>query len=303
MKDFGVLVPIVTPCGESGDVDYEGLSNVCEDMIDAGCSGIFVAGSTGRGPWFSLEDRKKICARVSEITSKKGIPLFAGCMASGIEDMLENSRAMREVGADYSVITSPGYFIYNHREIEEIFLRYSQESPLPVLLYDIPVFTGMKLDFGMVKRLSKQDNIIGFKDSSADIGRFNELNNYFESRDDFMVLQGKEHLLLESLKGGASGFVVGLVHIQPKPFINLYEAYIRGDVDKAQQLQANIITVMELVKDCFVKRPETSTLLHFLNYCLKERAVCRNIMMPFEGDCPENIKESAHEALTILNDV
>ena len=67
MKQLGVIVPIVTPCTRSGQVDVEGLKTVCDDMMSAGCHGVFVAGSTGRGPWFSWVDRMEICCMIGLI--------------------------------------------------------------------------------------------------------------------------------------------------------------------------------------------------------------------------------------------
>jgi dihydrodipicolinate synthase/N-acetylneuraminate lyase len=57
MKKLGILVPLVTPCTRTGDVDVAGLQSVCRDMLAAGCHSLFIAGSTGRGPWFSRGDR------------------------------------------------------------------------------------------------------------------------------------------------------------------------------------------------------------------------------------------------------
>lgn len=66
MKPLGVIVPLVTPCTLDGQVDVSGLQAVCDDMMHAGCHGIFVNGTTGRGPWFSREKRVQICSTVAD---------------------------------------------------------------------------------------------------------------------------------------------------------------------------------------------------------------------------------------------
>ncbi len=66
MKKMGVVVPLVTPCTSSGQIDFEGLKIVCKDMMDAGCHGVFAAGSTGRGPWFAQQERMKICKTIAD---------------------------------------------------------------------------------------------------------------------------------------------------------------------------------------------------------------------------------------------
>ena len=302
MKELGILVPIVSPCTRDGHVDSEGLRAVCRDMVSAGCHGIFVAGSTGRGPWFSRVDQARICRTVADEVGSDML-LFAGCMASGLSGMLGNVRAMADAGAQIAVITAPGYFIYNQQEVETIFRKFADASPLPVMIYDIPDLAGIKLALEMTSRLAGHQNVIGIKDSSADMDRFREMSDVLSGSQDFYLLQGKEHLLAESLLLGASGFVVSLLHIDPRPFVSLYQAARGGDAEKARRLQGGITTVLRLVEDSFQRRPETSTLFHFLNCALRRRRVCDNILLDHEGDCPEWLADKARLAVAIFQGV
>ena len=299
MKDFGVLVPIVTPCARSGEIDFEGLRSVCADMENAGCGGIFVLGSTGRSPWFSLKARTSICSAVADTLGGR-LPLYAGCMASGIESILENARAMADAGARVAVVTAPVYFRYNQEEVASIFLAVADRSPLPVLIYDIPAFTGMKLDAAMVERISQHGNIVGLKDSSSDVEGFRALSRALSGASDFLLFQGKEHLIAESIANGASGFVVSLIHIAPGPFVRLYAAARAGEKELSATLQGKITDVMGVVESSFKRRPETSTLFHLLNIALRERGVCSNIVLEHEGDCPDWLLDRAHQVVSIL---
>ena len=298
MKYFGVLVPVVTPCSKDGELDIDGLKAVCDEMLEAGCKGIFVAGSTGRGPWFGADDKARICRFVAEHIGPD-VPLFAGCMASGLPGMLENARVMADNGAQNAVLTSPGYFNYNQQEIESIFLKFADDSPLPVMVYDIPVFAGSKLDTNMVKRLAKHEKVIGFKDSSADFERFEKLLSVLDGDSDFYLIQGKEHLLAKSILGGASGITVSLIHIDPRLFVALCQAAHSGDAELARRIQVEITKVMNIVKESFARRPEISTLMHIINYALKKRGVCDNVLLAHEGQCPGWIAEQAEKALEI----
>ena len=285
MKDFGPIVPIVTPCSCAGVPDLKGIQVICKEMLDAGCKGIFVAGSTGRGPWFSRTDREKICRTLADQINGT-VPLFAGVTGSGLPDMLENANAMAESGAQIVVATVPGYYKYNQDEIEKIYLEFADASPLPVMVYDIPEFTNTKLDMGMVLRLAKHGNIIAFKDSSADFGRFTEMLSALEDQPDFLLFQGKENLLLDSLRLGASGFIVSLLHLSPAGFVDLYRAARDGDLDTARLIQKRIDEILGLVKESIEKRPESSTLFHILNYALRQRGVCENLLLEQDGEPP-----------------
>ena len=285
MKDFGPIVPIVTPCNRAGEPDLKGLQSVCKEMLDAGCKGIFVAGSTGRGPWFSRTDREKICSTAAgQINGAAS--LFAGVTGSGLPDMLENAHAMADSGAQIVVATVPGYFKYNQKEIETIYLEFADATPLPVMVYDIPEFTNTKLDLGMILRLAKHENIVAFKDSSADFERFKELHAALEAQPDFLLFQGKENLLFDSLCMGASGFIVSLLHLAPAAFVGLYRATRAGDLNTAGLIQSRINEVLTLVREGIDKRPESSTLFHILNYALRQRSVCENLLLEQDGEPP-----------------
>jgi Dihydrodipicolinate synthase/N-acetylneuraminate lyase len=302
MKEFGVLVPIITPCTNKGEIDYLGLVNVYRYMINAGCNGVFVAGSTGRGPWFSRDERNNICKSIA-VCKNDTIMLFAGCMGTGLKEMLENASAMADAGADMAVVTAPFYFKYNQKEIEYIFLKFADESPIPVLIYDIPDFTGTKLDTGMVLRLARHGNIKGFKDSSSDMNRFKELAGTLEAEKDFYLLQGKEHILAETILAGASGLVVSLLHIAPEPFVRLYKAVVTRQTDLAFRMQTEITRLYELVTECFNRRPGISTLFYLLDYSLRSNGICDNILMEYEGDFPGWLELKAQEAIDICKSI
>jgi dihydrodipicolinate synthase/N-acetylneuraminate lyase len=187
----------------------------------------------------------------------------------GLEDMLENACAAADTGAKAAVVTAPVYFKYSQEELARIFLNLADASPLPVMLYDIPDFAGVKMSKEIILRMAQHKNIIGFKDSTDDFSRFQELLPALSTRSDFYLMQGKERWLAESLHLGASGFVVSMIHLSPRLFVALYRAARSGDMDLARKLQAEINQVMDLVAQMFKQRPETSTLFHFLNQVVR----------------------------------
>jgi 4-hydroxy-tetrahydrodipicolinate synthase len=300
VKNLSIIVPIVTPCAPGGELDLDGLRSVCHDMLSAGCSSVFVVGSSGRGPWFSRQDRARLCRAIADQIDD-GVSLLAGCMASGLPQMLENAQTMADAGAHMAVVTAPGYFHYNRAEIETIFLKFADECPLPVVVYDIPDLVGMKLEGEMIMRLARHGNIVGFKDSSADFVRFKELLAGLDGLPDFDVLQGKERFLLDSLLGGASGFVISLLQIDPRPFVALSRTARSGEIERARRIQVEINEIMDILEESFKRRPETSTLFHFLNWSLRRRGICDNILLDHERDCPQWLLDNAQQAFEICN--
>ncbi|MCX6056469.1 MAG: dihydrodipicolinate synthase family protein [Chloroflexi bacterium] len=295
MKEWGIMVPLVTPCTPTGELDREGLIQVSREMVHAGCHSLFVAGSTGRGPWFSREERIIMCKTVVEEAGDR-VPVVAGCIAIGLDEMVENATMMADAGARAAVITAPGYFKYNQSELAKIFKEFADRCPLPVMLYDIPDFAGVKISKDVIYELAEHKNVIGFKDSTNDYDRFQELIAHFQNRNDIYLLQGKERWLFNSLKLGASGFVVSMIHIEPVLFAGLYNLTRSGNLEAAEKVQIAINQVMDLVAVMFDKRPETSTLFHFLNQSLRLRNVCDNIVMEQDGKCPGWLCDTASQA-------
>ncbi|MHB9070861.1 MAG: dihydrodipicolinate synthase family protein [Sedimentisphaerales bacterium] len=301
MKRFGVLSPIVIPCGRDGKPDIEGVKSVCHYMLQNGCHGIFVASSTGRGPWFSRDDNAQICKAVADYVGAK-TPVFAGCMGTGLAEMLQTAYRMADMGAKVAVLTSPCYFNYSQQELEIIFEQFADYSPIPVMVYDIPVFAGTKLDVHMIGRLSRHQNIIGFKDSSSDFKSFSVLISILDDAPNFCLMQGKEHLLADALIAGGSGIVVSLLHIHPEPFVALYNAVISQNHELARNIQLLITKMMKIVEECFRIRPEVSTLFHIINYVMKKRGICENILLDYEGECPVWLANNAEKTMEIIEE-
>ena len=300
MKDFGILVPVATPCTRGGEIDSQGLLAVVDEMITAGAAGVFVMGSTGRGPWFPLSTQEIVCRTVTDHLGSDRL-VFAGCMAMGLEDMVHKAKTFADAGAEVAVVTAPPYFSYSQDEVEQIFLAVADRSPIPVLVYDIPKFAGMKLDTSPLLRLADHDNVIGFKDSSADMKRFRALCETFADRDDFLLFQGKEHILAESLRAGASGFVVSLVHIATRPFADLLHAVRTGDNAKADDLQRRIAQLMDLTEAATARTGATSTFFHIMNETLRRRGLCDNILLDHEGEVPEWLGAEADKMLALFD--
>ena len=110
---------------------------------------------------------------------------------------------------------------------------------MPIVLYNIPMRTGNALEPQTVVELAQVDNIVGAKDSSGD---WDNLSAYIElTKDlDFGVLSGNDALILKALKAGAKGAIAGCANVYPKNMVGIYENYVSGNLDAAEQCQANV---------------------------------------------------------------
>lgn len=298
MNYLGVVVPVVTPCTPAGEIDREGLQRVCGAMMAAGNAGVFVMGSTGRGAWFPADIRARATGIVRECLGGT-VPIFAGCMGNGIDIMLEHARAASDAGANVAVVTAPGYFRYLDDEVVSVLLRIADRSPLPVLLYDVPVYTNTKLGVESIVRLLAHERVVGLKDSTADALRLRGLLDVLRDTEAVWFLQGKEHLLGDSMLGGGSGMITTFSHFAPRLFISLCEAGRDGDRAKVDRLQKQVTSLYRLVTECLDRRPAISTLFHMVNIALQRQGLCGNILLEHEGECPPWLHEKTTEAMAI----
>jgi 4-hydroxy-tetrahydrodipicolinate synthase len=108
---------------------------------------------------------------------------------------------------------------------------------MPIFIYNIPVRAGVNMEISTLKKLSQEENILGIKDTTVDMARFMNLLFHFRQRNDFSLFQGSELLLAPSFIFGGDGAISALANIDPKLHVDIYQAAMNKDVEKAYQLQ------------------------------------------------------------------
>lgn len=266
----GVIVPIVTPVDECGNVDFHGIEILVDWLSGKGISGIFVAGTTGRFSYFSPAQNAEICSVVSRVAGDR-VAIYGGCCDSGLHRILANAELMKKSGADVIVTTAPYYLSYSIEEAESDLEKVADRSPLPVVFYNIPEFVGYGLRPEWLEMMADHPNVAGYKDSSNDINHHLEVLKRTEKKD-FNVLIGKELLLSAAFKAGAKGLVLSFANVFPEPFVELVnhvKASNWGAVDECQGRAAKII-------DDFLSKRKGKTfssLMYYLEQELQNRGI------------------------------
>lgn len=220
----GVVPPVVTPLRADQTLDEESFLRQVRRCLDAGCSGVFVAGSSGEGPWLTAEQRR----RVVELAAGTGTVVLAGVMLPGTSMAREAALAAESAGADAIVVSAPYYFGADESTIIRHVEAVARTVGVPTILYNIPQCTHNLMSAGVVERLAADPRVIGIKDSSGDLELFAAHLRLHEQRS-FRVLQGAEPVMGQSLTMGADGLVPGLGNVAPQLFVRLVEAVREGD--------------------------------------------------------------------------
>jgi 4-hydroxy-tetrahydrodipicolinate synthase len=160
------------------------------------------------------------------------------------------SKRAEELGADVLSIITPSFALASQKELYDHYCEVAKHVNIPIVLYNIPPRTGNKILPETVKKLAQDvDVILGAKDSSGDI---ENLKAYIrETRDigkDFAVLAGNDGAILTCLKEGGAGGIAGRANLYPKTLASIYDAFVAGDIEKAQEAQDAVSTLQRVFK-------------------------------------------------------
>ncbi|MEK7240767.1 MAG: dihydrodipicolinate synthase family protein [Gemmatimonadota bacterium] len=235
----GVLGPVTTPFTPSETLDLEGFAANLRSHIAHGLAGVVVCGSTGEAALLDETERSALLGAARPAVSSDCL-LLMGTGAESTKQCVERCRDAGARGADAVLVVAPHYYgaQMTVEALRAHFERVADESPVPVVLYNIPKFMHFKLSIEMVAELSMHHNIIGIKDSSGDLAL---LEGYLESQGErFTVLTGNGGQLLPALERGARGGIVAVGLFAGGLCIDVYEGFRSGDLARAAAAQERL---------------------------------------------------------------
>jgi 4-hydroxy-2-oxoglutarate aldolase len=233
----GVIAPVVTTFGDRDEaVNLDAFATNLRAYAAAGLSGVVVCGSTGEAALLDEEERRSLiesCRR--ELPSD--MVLIVGTGAESTRQCVQRCRVANDHGAHAVLVVAPHYYssAMTPAALEAHYLRVADESPLPVLLYNIPKYMHFALEPDLVARLSKHENIVGMKDSAGDLTK---LAGYLQSqRGDFTVLTGHGGTFNEALELGVKGGILAISLFAQELTLEIYDRHVAGDRDASRDAQ------------------------------------------------------------------
>ncbi len=228
---------MVTPFNDSGSIQYELFEHNIEKYVEAGIEGYLVLGSNGESVYLEHSEKLKLIE-----AARKRIPssmtLLAGTGVESTQGTILLTKEAAERGADAVLVKNPSYF-KAQMTFDAYMAHYTaiaDASPIPVIIYNVPVFTGVPLQSTLVIELTKHPNIRGLKDSSGDPKLISEVVWNTDTKK-FGVLAGAAATLLPTMVAGARGGIVALACAAPRAMLALYRAFASGDYKKAGDIQ------------------------------------------------------------------
>ena len=229
----GVIPAIVTPFGEDERVDESALQAVTKYVVDNGVHGIMTTGGTGEFPLLSREEKKLVTQNVV-IASDGKVPIIAGTAACSTREAILLTEDSAEVGAAAAIITPPFYFILPDEALFHHYVEIAKNSPIPVVVYNNPLYTGNNLSPDLIAGLAKVDNIIGLKQSQSDLGQLVESLRL--AGEIISICTGIDSQFYAALCVGATGIFSTAATVCPRQMVELYEHTIAGRHSEALAL-------------------------------------------------------------------
>ena len=235
----GIIVPILTPMNpEDESINLDEFRNQIERQIAGGVHGIFPFGTNGEGYILSLKEKEELLeAAVDQVKGR--VPVYAGSGCISTRDTVYMSKRAEELGADALSIITPSFALASQKELYDHYVEVAKHVNIPIILYNIPPRTGNKILPETVEQLARDvDVIVGAKDSSGDIENLKAYIRLTRELDkDVAILAGNDGAILTCLKEGGKGGIAGRANIWPKTLASIYDKFVAGDLEGAQQAQ------------------------------------------------------------------
>ena len=246
MEISGIFPALTTPYREDGSVAPELFTKNISRYNRTGLSGYVVLGSTGESVMLAAGEGESLLAAAKDAAAP-GKLLIAGTGAESTAATIAKTKRAAEFGYDVALVKTPYYYKPAYKA--ETFIRHyrtvADASPIPVLLYSVPIFTGVTLDTPEILTLAEHPNIIGIKDSSGVIQRVVEVAS--QAGSSFRVLTGGAGVLYPALAAGANGAILALASALPERCVAVYESWKGGRHGEALSLQQELAQASKII--------------------------------------------------------
>lgn len=234
MSTFGRFsVAMVTPFHADGSVDYESAARLAKHLVDNGCDAILVSGTTGEAPATHLDEKAQLLHTVRHAVGPD-IKVIAGVSSNDTAHTVAMVRSAAQNGADGLLVTAPYYNRPSQDGIVAHFQAVHEESDLPILVYDIPGRTGVRIAPETMDRLARLERVRGVKDATGNVSAGIQAMR----RTGLEWYSGDDALNFFFMAGGASGVISVVGHVEGKRISALLDAVAAGDLARARQLDA-----------------------------------------------------------------
>lgn len=230
----GLGIALITPFKADGSVDYDSLERLLNYQIDNGADFLCILATTGETPCLSREEKNSITDLVKRVVRGR-IPILKYCGGNNTALVLDEMRNSDWSGIDGILSICPYYNKPSQEGLYQHFKAIAKESPLPLVLYNVPGRTGVNMKAETTVRLAKDfPNIVGVKEASGSLEQVDEIIK--NKPDNFNVISGDDALTFSMVASGAVGVISVIGNALPAQFSKMIRLEFNGEYDAARKI-------------------------------------------------------------------
>jgi 4-hydroxy-tetrahydrodipicolinate synthase len=242
----GVLPALISPLRSDGKVDEDAVGRLVEHVLHGGVHGLLALGSTGETASLDETSRRLLLSTVVEAAAGR-VPVLCGVAQSHLSAARNEIEAAARLGAAAALVAPPFYYLIDQATLIAFYRQVARDSPIPILLYNIPQYTKIVAQPTTVATLAREGVIAGMKDSSRDFEYFEGVALATRDMPAFRLFTGSDTMLLPSLVMGGAGTICGAANVAPRWIVSIYEDFVEGDLAAARAGQERLYElVMQL---------------------------------------------------------
>lgn len=242
-RPFGtILTAMVTPFTADGKLDVDAGVQLATHLVDNGCDGLVLAGTTGESPTTTESEKLELMRAVIDAVGDRA-KIVAGAGSNDTAHSVDLARDAAKAGAHGLLVVTPYYSKPPQSGLYAHFTAVADATDLPVMLYDIPPRSVVPIATETIYRLAEHPRIKAVKDAKGDLVAGAELI----ANTDLEFFSGDDPLNLPWLSVGAVGFVSVIGHLVPGRLRELLAAYQEGDTVRAREINAGLLPVIRSV--------------------------------------------------------
>jgi 4-hydroxy-tetrahydrodipicolinate synthase len=230
-----VLTAMVTPFGPDGSLDRAAAARVANHLVDSGCDGLVISGTTGESPTTTDDEKLDLLRVVLEAVGDRA-RVITGAGTYDTAHSVRLAKASAAEGAHGLLVVTPYYSKPPQRGLRAHFSAIADATELPVLLYDIPGRSVVPIEPDTIRALAAHPNIVGVKDAKADLHSGGQIM----AETGLAYYSGDDALNLPWLAMGATGFISVIAHVAAGQLREMLSAFQSGDVATARKINVAV---------------------------------------------------------------
>lgn len=286
---IGTGVALITPFNDDFSVDYKSLENIVEFTLSNGADFLVALGTTSEAPTLSQEEKDKVLRTIVNAANKR-CPIMLGMGGNNTMSLLNSIKNQDFTGVDGILSVVPYYNKPNQRGMKAHFEMVADNSPVPVVLYNVPGRVGVNLQASTCVELAQHPNIVAVKEASGNLQQIMEILR--DKPSDFDVLSGDDGITQPMMALGAKGVISVAANGYPDLFCKMVKSMMNVDVKTALDIHYKTLKMNNLI---FADGNPAG-----IKCLMAHRNLCKNVLRLPLVTVNENVKKDIENEFNVM---